>query len=185
VDFADILGRFVAAPVETLGKIRARPDARHAALVVLLAAVARFLARALTEGLPEDPRHIAAGIGRVFLLWVAFTSVWHGLSGLFKHPAKFLPFLAHTGWSTAALWIALIAAVPGGIAESARPLSRIGAVAATGLFYFLIWDGLKKHYGWTGGKAFLLLIAPGAAVIAAGLFSAFLLVGGALLSKVF
>ncbi len=191
-DFAEMTGRLAGEPSAALEQIHAAPDVSQAALAVILAAFSQSLALHLQTGVASPAQFLQKTLFLTALglcLWVLLAAAWHGISRLFQKEGRFKPFLCLVGWAGAAFWPVLPLTLLAGGRPAADWALGFSFVFMKAAFLFLAWAGLKINYGWSSGKALLVLLFPLTLfiLVAAGLaaFFALSLVSGALLWKIF
>jgi hypothetical protein len=161
-DWLDVLGRLSAEPTGTLEEIARKPHLISGALVAGLAVIGGALTETLPWELGPFPvlrRFLSLFLGGV-LWWVGPAVVIHGLSSLFKRKGSLASFLAVTGWAGAALWPALAFRVLGGLLPGAGFLMTAPELVFRALYWAIWWWGLQRLYGWSKGRALLLLVVP-------------------------
>jgi hypothetical protein len=186
------LGVFAGDPRGALKRAASRPDLRQALLMVALAALARALAEALAQGVPSDAvgaRFAGRAVASAAAAWVCAAAVWHGASRLLGREGSFKALLCMLGWAAGVYALALPVALAARVLAAPLWVAGLWTLAVETAFLLLAWWCLREVYGWSGGRAFLVLIAPPAALFLAAaaigaLFAASFL-GGAVFSKFF
>ncbi|MBL0059655.1 MAG: hypothetical protein IPP35_11260 [Elusimicrobia bacterium] len=161
-DWLDVLGRLSAEPAAALEEIARKPHLISGALVTGLAVIGRVITENLPWELGPFPvlrRFLSLFLGG-FLWWVGPAVVLHGLSALFKKKGSLASYLAVTGWAGATLWPALAFRLVGGLVPGAMFLAAGPELVFRALYWAIWWWGLQRLYGWSKGRALLLLVLP-------------------------